>query len=72
MNEDMTSGLTPELASLLRDPRIITPQHAYAFDFIASTTYAPAATASAVVATEASLVDDLLFRTEQGSTTAAC
>lgn len=72
MTDDALSGLPADLVSVLKDSRVIIPQHASAFALVASMTYAPPATASAVITSSSSLVDDLLAGCEQESTTAAC
>jgi len=72
MTDDALSGLPADLVSVLQDSRVMIPQHASAFGLVASMTYAPPATASSVVASGTSLVDDLLASCAQESTTATC
>jgi hypothetical protein len=72
MTDDALSGLPAEFVAVLRDPRVIIPQQASAFSLLASLTYEPPATASAVITNSSSLVDDLLATCERESTTADC
>jgi hypothetical protein len=72
MTDDALSGLPAEFLAVLRDPHVIIPQQASAFSLVASLTYEPPATASAVITSGGSLVDDLLATCERESTTAAC
>jgi len=68
---DVTSGLPADLASVLRDQSVIVPQDAAVFELIASWVKAPTATASAemTIAPDTSMFDALYRQTQVVSST---
>lgn len=71
MSEDVTRGLPPDLASVLRDQSIIVPQDAAVFELVAAWAKAPSATASAEISAEPdlSLVEALYRQTNAARAT---